>query len=177
MKVRWNHWRLSQQGMLMLTWKTVIVVGMLISLAVRPAAAQLTAQDTVIQPVRTEQGLQASTIDTRTLFPAIDNRPIPLQTPPENPVRKPLPGGEKSNLPVGAIDTLSATVKPGSKFAGMTMNGWYPPDADIAVGPSHIVQVVNSSFAIYSKTGTKQLEQTFQTLFIVQRSRRCNNIV
>ncbi len=165
MKVRWNPWRLSQQGMLMLTWKTVIVVGMLISLAVRPAAAQLNAQDTVIQPVRTEQGLQASTIDTRTLFPAIDNRPIPLQTPPENPVRKPLPGGEKSNLPVGAIDTLSATVKPGSKFAGMTMNGWYPPDADIAVGPSHIVQVVNSSFAIYSKTGTKQLEQTFQTLF------------
>ncbi len=165
MKVRWNHWRLSQQGMLMLTWKTVIVVGMLISLAIRPAAAQLNAQDTVIQPVRTEQGLQSSTIDTRTLFPAIDNRPIPLQTPPENPVRKPLPGGEKSNLPVGAIDKLSATVKPGPQFAGMTMNGWYPPDADIAVGPSHIVQVVNSSFAIYSKTGTKQLEQTFQTLF------------
>ena len=131
----------------------------------RPAAAQLNLQDAVISPVKTEQGLRASTIDTRTLFPAIDNRPIPLQTPPENPVRKPLPGGEKSNMPVGGIDKLSATVNPGPKFAGMTMNGWYPPDADIAVGPSHIVEVVNSSFAIYTKTGTKQLEQTFQTLF------------
>jgi len=122
-------------------------------------------QDTVIPATKTEQGIQASDIDTRSFFPAIDTRPIPLQTPPENPVRKPLPGGEKSNLPVGAIDKLSATVNPGAQFAGMTMNGWYPPDADIAVGSSHIVEVVNSSFAIYTRTGTKQLEQTFQTLF------------
>jgi len=154
-----------QQGMRMLIWKTVIGFGMLLGLVMRPAAAQLNVQDIAIPPVKTEQGLRASTIDTRTLVPAIDNRPIPLQTPPENPVRKPLPGGEKSNLPVGSINKLSATVNPGAQFAGQTMNGWYPPDADIAVGPSHIVQVVNSSFAIYTKTGTKQLEQTFQTLF------------
>lgn len=165
MEERWKHQHHSQQGMRMLTWKTIIGFGLLLSLMLRPAAAQLNLQDAVIPPVKTEQGLRSSTIDTRTLFPAIDNRPIPLQTPPENPVRKPLPGGEKSNLPVGGIDKLSATVNPGPKFAGMTMNGWYPPDADIAVGPSHIVQVVNSSFAIYTKTGTKQLEQTFQTLF------------
>ena len=149
----------------MLTWKTVIGFGLLLSLALRPVAAQQAQQDTVIPAVKTEQGIQTSDIDTRSFFPAIDTRPIPLQTPPENPVRKPLPGGEKSNLPVGAVDKLSATVNPGAQFAGMTMNGWYPPDADIAVGPSHIVEVVNSSFAIYTKTGTKQLEQTFQTLF------------
>lgn len=156
---------ITQQGMHMLTWKTVIGFGLLLGLVLRPATAQLKVQDTVIQPVKTEQGIQASSIDTRTFIPAIDNRPIPLQTPPENPVRKPFPGGEKSNLPVGGVDKLSATVNPGPQFAGMTMNGWYPPDADIAVGPSHIVEVVNSSFAIYTKTGTKQLEQTFQTLF------------
>jgi hypothetical protein len=149
----------------MLTWKTIIGFGLLLSLALRPASAQLKVQDTVIPATKTEQGIQASDIDTRSFFPAIDTRPIPLQTPPENPVRKPLPGGEKSNLPVGAIDKLSATVNPGAQFAGMTMNGWYPPDADIAVGSSHIVEVVNSSFAIYTRTGTKQLEQTFQTLF------------
>ena len=149
----------------MLTWKTIIGFGLLLSLSLRPAAAQQAQQDTVIPATKTEQGIRASNIDTRSFFPAIDTRPIPLQTPPENPVRKPLPGGEKSNLPVGAIDKLSATVNPGAQFAGMTMNGWYPPDADIAVGPSHIVEVVNSSFAIYTKTGTKQLEQTFQTLF------------
>ena len=149
----------------MLTWKTIIGFGLLLSLSLRPAAAQQAQQDTVIPATKTEQGIRASNIDTRSFFPAIDTRPIPLQTPPENPVRKPLPGGEKSNLPVGAIDKFSATVNPGAQFAGMTMNGWYPPDADIAVGPSHIVEVVNSSFAIYTKTGTKQLEQTFQTLF------------
>ena len=149
----------------MLTWKTIIGFGLLLGLVLRPATAQLNLQDTVIPASKTEQGIQASDIDTRSFFPAIDTRPIPLQTPPENPVRKPLPGGEKSNLPVGAIDKLSATVNPGAQFAGMTMNGWFPPDADIAVGPSHIVEVVNSSFAIYTKTGTKQLEQTFQTLF------------
>ena len=149
----------------MLTWKTIIGFGLLLSLSLRPAAAQQAQQDTVIPATKTEQGIRASNIDTRSFFPAIDTRPIPLQTPPENPVRKPLPGGEKSNLPVGAIDKLSATVNPGAQFAGMTMNGWYPPDADIAVGPSHIVEVVNSSFAIYTKTGTKQLEQTFETLF------------
>ena len=151
--------------MRMLTWKTIIGFGLLLSLSLRPAAAQQAQQDTVIPATKTEQGIRASNIDTRSFFPAIDTRPIPLQTPPENPVRKPLPGGEKSNLPVGAIDKLSATVNPGAQFAGMTMNGWYPPDADIAVGPSHIVEVVNSSFAIYTKTGTKQLEQTFETLF------------
>jgi hypothetical protein len=156
---------IAQQGMQMLTWKTVIGFGLLVGLVLRPATAQLNLQDTVIPPVKTEQGIQASSIDTRTFVPAIDNRPIPLQTPPENPVRKPFPGGEKSNLPVGAVDKLSATVNPGPQFAGMTMNGWYPPDPDIAVGPSHIVEVVNSSFAIFTKTGTKQLEQTFQTLF------------
>jgi len=155
----------TQQGMHMLTWKTVIGFGLLLSLALRPVAAQQAQQDTVIPAAKTEQGIRASNIDTRSFFPAIDTRPIPLQTPPENPVRKPLPGGEKSNLPVGAIDKLSATVNPRAQFAGMTMNGWYPPDADIAVGPSHIVEVVNSSFAIYTKTGTKQLEQTFQTFF------------
>lgn len=149
----------------MLTWKTIIGFGLLLSLSLRPAAAQQPQLDTVIPATKTEQGIRASNIDTRSFFPAIDTRPIPLQTPPENPVRRPLPGGEKSNLPVGAIDKLSATVNPGAQFAGMTMNGWYPPDADIAVGTSHIVEVVNSSFAIYTRTGTKQLEQTFQTLF------------
>ena len=97
----------------MLTWKTIIGFGLLLSLALRPAAAQLKVQDTVIPASKTEQGIQASDIDTHSFFPAIDTRPIPLQTPPENPVRKPLPGGEKSNLPVGAIDKLAATVNPG----------------------------------------------------------------
>jgi len=33
------------------------------------------------------------------------------------------------------------------------IDGFYPPDTEMAVGPNHIVQVTNVSFAIYSKTG------------------------
>jgi hypothetical protein len=38
-------------------------------------------------------------------------------------------------------------------FAGVGANGYAPPDANIAVGPNYIVQVVNVRYAVYSKTG------------------------
>ncbi|MDG1346892.1 MAG: hypothetical protein P8P77_04685, partial [Crocinitomicaceae bacterium] len=34
------------------------------------------------------------------------------------------------------------------------MNGAFPPDPSGAVGPNHYVQAVNSSWRVYSKTGT-----------------------
>ncbi len=37
-----------------------------------------------------------------------------------------------------------------------------PPDPIIAVGPSHVVTMVNSEFAVYSKSGTLLYEQSFQ---------------
>ena len=45
---------------------------------------------------------------------------------------------------------------PGVSFDGMTnpCNGCAPPDPNGAVGPNHYVQMVNISFAIYSKTGS-----------------------
>ena len=139
----------------------ILAVALMWTTVIRGANAQYKVPDTVVPPVKTESGIEASIVDTRTMFPAIDNRPRRLQMPPENPIRKPRPGREKLALPIGGIDNLAATVNPGTQFAGMTMNGFYPPDPDVAVGKSHIVQVVNSSFAIYSKDGTKQLEQGF----------------
>jgi hypothetical protein len=41
----------------------------------------------------------------------------------------------------------------GDGFKGMNVE-WAPPDDNGAVGPSHYVQVVNTSFAVFSKTGT-----------------------
>jgi hypothetical protein len=45
----------------------------------------------------------------------------------------------------------------GSSFEGMSMaqacGSCFPPDTNGAVGPNHYVQMVNSHFAIYSKTG------------------------
>jgi hypothetical protein len=48
---------------------------------------------------------------------------------------------------------LSATA--GVSFNGMNVSqgGYIPSDNNIAVGPNHVVEVVNSAYAVYSKTG------------------------
>ena len=38
-------------------------------------------------------------------------------------------------------------------FQGTSFNGWYPPDPVIAVGPNHVVVVVNSHWSAYNKSG------------------------
>ena len=50
-------------------------------------------------------------------------------------------------------------------FPGTTATGWEPPDPDIAVGPNHIVEVVNSDIAFYTKAGVKTLQQNFGKFF------------
>jgi hypothetical protein len=42
----------------------------------------------------------------------------------------------------------------GPRFAGVGASGSAPPDTNMAVGPNHILQTVNSRYAIYNKTGT-----------------------
>jgi hypothetical protein len=42
-------------------------------------------------------------------------------------------------------------------FEGTGNNGFYPPDPDGDVGPSHYFQVVNCRFAVYDKNGNKLL--------------------
>jgi hypothetical protein len=47
-------------------------------------------------------------------------------------------------------------------FHGIDDNGTLvPPDPDLAAGPEHIIEVVNSRFAIFDKCGNKLVEQTF----------------
>lgn len=40
-----------------------------------------------------------------------------------------------------------------TNFAGISYTTWYPPDPIMAVGPTHVLVMVNSSLAIYNKTG------------------------
>ncbi|PYU77489.1 MAG: hypothetical protein DMG51_20710, partial [Acidobacteria bacterium] len=40
------------------------------------------------------------------------------------------------------------------RFPGVSANGSAPPDPNLAVGPNHIVQMVNTEVAVYSKSGT-----------------------
>jgi hypothetical protein len=43
--------------------------------------------------------------------------------------------------------------KKGANFPGVSANGYYPADPNIAVGPNYIVQAVNVEIGIYDKSG------------------------
>lgn len=45
-------------------------------------------------------------------------------------------------------------------WAGPNQNGWQPADADIAVGPLHVVVVTNEQFHIYARDNSLSLLQT-----------------
>ena len=106
----------------------------------------------------------AEIIDTR-LFAVQIN---PVLVPPEGTrnIREMLPEeaadlpmrlGEPNDLPVGEIIAARrATV--GAKWPGISAGPWVPPDPTLAAGPSHIVEMVNSTIAWFDKSGTKQFE-------------------
>ncbi len=84
-------------------------------------------------------------------------------------------------LPAAALAALLATAPAGAPaatgvavtttFAGMAFNDSgnsipQPPDTHVAVGPAHIVEVVNTTIAVYAKaTGAELLKQDLLTFF------------
>ncbi len=67
-------------------------------------------------------------------------------------------GAVDPHQPDGAVQTslgplINATG--GASFDGMNVfnGGYIPSDNNIAVGPNHVVEVVNAAYAVYSKTG------------------------
>lgn len=119
----------------------------------------------VSQVTRSQVNVPSSDIDTRSLVPQVNETYQGDVRPPENPVTPPVFDSKKNGLPVGRVDVLAAAIKPGKKFPGITSTGWMPPDCDIAVGVNHIVEVVNSSIAFYTKSGNRDFQQTFTTFF------------
>ena len=61
------------------------------------------------------------------------------------------PGAEDTAVQTGFGPLLNGT--PGIDFEGIGVNGFIPSDDNMAVGPNHIVQTVNSEWAVYDKTG------------------------
>lgn len=61
--------------------------------------------------------------------------------------------GPPQPLPLASGDRLTAHGDILSSFDGVTNSGWIPPDTVLAVGPSHVVEAVNSGFTIYTKDG------------------------
>ena len=67
----------------------------------------------------------------------------------------------RAMMPAAAQAGLEPIEAPSSSvnFAGMTSTGWIPPDCTLAVGPQHVLASVNSSVALYNKTGGAALFQ------------------
>src|ERR1700687_2669460 len=68
--------------------------------------------------------------------------------------------GKKTELSVAAIGEfgaaggpVAAAPLPSTNFAGFSATGWIPPDCTMAAGPNHVMLSVNSSVAVYNKTG------------------------
>ncbi len=76
----------------------------------------------------------------------------------------PEPASAPNRLVAGQIFGQS-TLFAGERFPGISQSGLTPGDPDISVGFNHIVEVINSQIAFYTKTGTLQLQQSAQTFF------------
>jgi hypothetical protein len=68
--------------------------------------------------------------------------------------------GKKTELSGAAIAAfapaggpVAAAPLPSTNFAGFSATGWIPPDCTMAAGPNHVMLSVNSSVAVYNKTG------------------------
>jgi hypothetical protein len=61
------------------------------------------------------------------------------------------PGQQDALVQHQVLPQVSATQ--GIRFDGITSPGYAPSDANMAIGPNHIVETVNVQFAVYNKSG------------------------
>jgi hypothetical protein len=80
--------------------------------------------------------------------------------------------GKKSEASMSAVAEFAAAATPptaapaaSTNFGGIAATGWIPPDCTMAVGPGHVVLSVNSSIAVYNKTGGAALLQRTLTVW------------
>lgn len=76
--------------------------------------------------------------------------PLPL------PARRADPNPHASDTALQKFAGAPVAVKTAKGFPGIGANGYIPPDPNIAVGPTWIVETVNSQIAVYDKSGTLQ---------------------
>lgn len=74
----------------------------------------------------------------------------------------------------GAPDAPESPDAPGDilrSFPGQASSGWRPPDPVLAVGPKHVLEVVNSGFTIFTKDGGLERAYTdLETFFTPLRN-------
>jgi hypothetical protein len=124
-------------------------------------AAPLHAQNAnTIKPFRTQE-VEAQRIDTNSFAEQINDRYVLFERRPSNPIDISPEWGEPNTLPFGNAQNFTRG-SVGAQWPAVSATGWTPPDPDLAVGPNHIVAVVNSSIAFFDKDGTHTFQQTAQ---------------
>ncbi len=117
---------------------------------------------TEIKPMGTIQIGPAVVDNTDNYFPQVDLSARQKPVFPENP-RPPMPPFSTIDKGItynGSTTTRPSTADDRSRFPGINFTGSLPPDPDIAVGPDHVVQVVNGAVAFFDKaTGATVFQQ------------------
>ena len=136
------------------------IFGALLPIAI---LAQSVAKDQ-IQVHKKYSGIKSSPIDTNSLLVQIDETFNYQPIWPENPVSRTNIKGTPNKLIAGGLLQSSRGVLD-KFFPAIDDTGWTPPDPDVAVGPNHVLAVVNSSISWFDKSGTKLFQQTAGTFF------------
>lgn len=114
----------------------------------------------VIQPYKTETAPKPSIINTNSFSPQVKDITGQGRKDVRNEFDLPKPINAGTNtLPVGGLLDTITTLSQKLHFPGINATGWVPPDPDIAVGPTHVVNVVNVALAFFKKDGTKVFQQ------------------
>ena len=107
----------------------------------------------------------ATRIDSRSWLPAIRDRAFfdgtlrrPAKLLPPHSRDKTLLRTPPNDLVAGTINDR-ARITPKAFFPAIDQSPWRPPDPSIAVGPDHIVTVVNMEIAWFLKDGTMEFQQ------------------
>ncbi|MBS1720000.1 MAG: hypothetical protein JST35_06105 [Armatimonadetes bacterium] len=132
-------------------------------LAVLLTALALPSFGRIQPPARRTLTPQAFTVDVSKMVPQIDRTVRLNRVVNENEASRSVERNQQATNSRGGIETLavqklavnrSAVVR---NYVGMGFTGFVPPDIDVAVGPSHIVQTVNTRFAVYRKLDGREL--------------------
>ena len=140
---------------------SLITAAMLVSAQEAPPAASVSQlSGPVLSPRLSDlpPAPSAGTVHPPTLAPA--PKPLPRGT-----------GRKATNAPDGALQSEAGPpvhIEPKIAFGGIGANGYIPPDPNIAVGKTYIVQVVNSEVAVFNKSSGTILSgypKTLSSLF------------
>lgn len=86
--------------------------------------------------------------------------PLPLRRPVNQPGRGHGGGGSWIDPALQTTAPNPLAVQIGSRFSGIPADGYVPPDPNLSVGPTQIVETTNVEFAVYDKQGHQLLAPT-----------------